>query len=211
MRDLPDWAERCENMPIADHHHLTGTQSFMQDNGFDTVQASRELWPFLDLILVGTARPKFDKAPPLNGLDVWRRVVCPLAPKSVARRVDLHTDLPNPKPARKLSELMDAIESWEKLRDRYYEMGWQTVQSDEQSVILLKMLPPDTPATMVLALEECTDFDALEKNLEKQIDWFVDYPASGNPRVQLVDGQAPVEQQQDVPPLPLPLRKRSWA
>ena len=73
--------------------------------------------------MVGTARPKFDKAPPLNGFDVWRRVVCLLAPKSVARRVELHTDLHNPKPARKLSELMDAIESWEKLRDRYYEMG----------------------------------------------------------------------------------------
>ena len=69
-------------------------------------------------------------------------------------------------------------------------------------VILLKMLPPDTPATIGTALEECTDFDALNKNLKKHIDWFVDHPVSGNPRVQRVDGQAPVEQQQEVPPPP---------
>ena len=55
------------------------------------------------------------------------------------------------------------------------------MQSDEQCVILLKMLPPDTPSTMVMALEECQDFDALKKKLEKQIDWFVDHPVSGNP------------------------------
>ena len=46
-----------------------------------------------------------------------------MAPKSVAKRVDLHTDLHNPKAARKFSELMDTIESWEKLLDRLYEMG----------------------------------------------------------------------------------------
>ena len=82
---------------------------------------------------------------------------------------------------------MDANEPWEKLRDRHYEMGGQTVQSDGQCVILLKMLPPDAPATMVMALQECTEFDALKKKLAKQIDWFVGHPVS-----------------------PLPLRKRSW-
>ena len=43
MRDLLDWAVRFEKMPIQEHH-LLGTQSFMQDNGLDTLQASRELW-----------------------------------------------------------------------------------------------------------------------------------------------------------------------
>ena len=42
------------------------------------------------------------------------------------------------------------VEAWEKLRDRYYEMGGQKVQSDEQCVILLKMLPSDTPASMIM-------------------------------------------------------------
>ena len=122
MRDLLDWAVRFNKMRI-EEHHLLGTQHLMQDSGFDTLQASRELWAFLNLNLVGTAHAKFDKAPPLNGFDVWRRVVSPMAPKSVARRVDLHTELHNPKAARTLSELMDTIESWENLRDRYYEMG----------------------------------------------------------------------------------------
>ena len=118
MLDLLDWAVMFDKMPI-EEHHLLGTQSFIQDSGLDTLQASRELWVFPNLNLVGTARVEFDKAPPpLSGFDVWRRVVSPLAPKIAARRVDLHTDLHNPKAARKLSELRDSIESWEKVRDR---------------------------------------------------------------------------------------------
>ena len=35
MRDLVDWAERFEQMPI-EEYHLLGTQSFMQDNGRNT-------------------------------------------------------------------------------------------------------------------------------------------------------------------------------
>ena len=170
MRDLPDWAVRFDKMPIDEHHRL-GTQSFMQGSGLDTLQASRELWALLNFNLVGTARAKFDKAPPLNGFDVWRRVVSPMAPKSVARRVDLHTELHNPKAARKVSELMDTIESREKLRDRYYEMGGQTVQSDEQCVILLKMLPPDTPAAMIMSLEECQDVEQLKKDTEHTLNF----------------------------------------
>ena len=79
----------------------------MQDTGFDTIQASQELWAFLNLNLVGSARAKFDKAPRLNSFDVCRRVVCPMAPKSVARRVDLHTDLHNPARAKRLADLID--------------------------------------------------------------------------------------------------------
>ena len=125
-----------------------------------------------------------------------------MAPKCAARRVDLHTSLHMSLAAKKLSELMEAIESREKLRDRYYEMGGQTVQGDEHCVIMLKMLPPDTPATMVMALEECTNFDALKAKLEKQIDWFIDHPVTGMPRVQLVDGQAtmPASEQTLEPP-----------
>ena len=120
--DLLDWAEKFEKMCI-EEQHLLGNQGFMQDIGFNAIQA----------------RPKFDNAPRLNGFVVWRSVVCPMAPKRVARRADLHTALHIPPPAKKLSKLMEAIESWEKLRDRYYEMGGQTVQGDEQCAILLKM------------------------------------------------------------------------
>ena len=79
-------------------------------------------------------------------------------------------------------------------------MGGQEVQGDGQCVILLKMLPPDTPASMVMVLEDDTDFEALKAKLEKQVDWLLDHPVSGNPRVQLVDGQD--EEQQ--PPEPEP-------
>ena len=71
MRDLLGWAVRFDKMPI-EEHHLLGTQDLMQDSGFDTLQASRELWAFLNLNLVGTARAKFDKAPP-----EWLRRLAP--------------------------------------------------------------------------------------------------------------------------------------
>ena len=61
MLDLLDWAEKFEKMPI-EEHHLLGTQGFTQDIGFNAIQASRELWAFLNLSLVGTARSKFDKS-----------------------------------------------------------------------------------------------------------------------------------------------------
>ena len=198
MVDLLDWAERFEKTPIEEHHlKAVASSDLMQDSGFDTIQASQELWAFLNLNLVGSARAKFDKAPRLNGFDVWRRVVCPMAPKSVARRVDLHTDLHNPARAKRLADLIETVEAWEKLRDRYYEMGGQEVQSDEQCVILLKMLPSDTPASMIMVLEDFTNYEALKAKLEKQVDWLLDHPVSGNPRVQLVDGQqGQVEEQQ---------------
>ncbi len=117
MVDLLDWAERFEKTSIEEHHlKSVGNSDLMQDAGLDTIQASQELWAFLNLNLVGSARAKFDKAPRLNGFDVWRRVVCPMAPKSVARRVDLHTDLHNPARAKKLSDLIETVEAWERLR-----------------------------------------------------------------------------------------------
>ena len=68
-------------------------------------------------------------------------------------------------------------------------MGGQEVQCGEQFVIVLKMLTPDTPASMVIVLEDYSDFDARRAKLEKQVDWLLDHPVSGNPRVHLVDGQ----------------------
>ena len=69
---------------------------------------------------------------------------------------------------------------------------------------MLKMLPPDTPATMVMALDECTNFGALKAKLEKQIDLFTEHPVTRNPRIQLVDGQGPVPVEQQVEPPPPP-------
>ena len=60
MRDMLDWAVRFEKKPIEEQHFL-GTQSFMQDNGLDTLQASRELWAFLNLNLVGSAVPSLTR------------------------------------------------------------------------------------------------------------------------------------------------------
>ena len=51
------------------------------------------------------------------------------------------------------------------------------------------MLPLDTPFSLAIVLEEYIDAAALKTQTEKQVDCFMDHPVSGQPRVQLVDGQ----------------------
>ena len=65
----------------------------MIDSGFDPKKASKDLWAWLNLNvgLTGNARAKLKAAKVLSGLDVWRRIVAPLKPKSVSKRVELHT------------------------------------------------------------------------------------------------------------------------
>ena len=70
----------------------------MHDSGFSAARASAALWSFLNLNvgLQGDARTKFDQAKELHGLDVWRRIVVPIEPKTTARRVAMHTDIHGP-------------------------------------------------------------------------------------------------------------------
>ena len=63
----------------------------------------------------------------------------PMAPRTVSRRVDMHGDVHNPPKAKRLGELVDAIETWDKLHEKYQEMGGQEVVPDEQCVIILRM------------------------------------------------------------------------
>ena len=62
MVDLLDWAERFEKTPIEEHHlKAVASSDLMQDSGFDTIQASQELWAFLNLNLVGRPGPSLTK------------------------------------------------------------------------------------------------------------------------------------------------------
>ena len=55
----------------------------MTDSGVDPIQASHKLWAFLNLNLPASCtkvRNLFDKAKELQGFDVWRRIMVPMAP-----------------------------------------------------------------------------------------------------------------------------------
>ena len=124
MKNMLNWAESFQKQVISFQNVAdlrSGGQ--MTDTGFDPVRASAELWAFLNLNLTGSAKNKFDKAEELNGLDVWRRVVVPIAPPTVVKRIEMHGVIHQPGKAKKLSELVDFIEAWEKLLEKYYEMG----------------------------------------------------------------------------------------
>ena len=163
----------------------------MHDSGFSAARASAALWSFLNLNvgLQGDARTKFDQAKELHGLDVWRRIVVPIEPKTTARRVAMHTDIHGPARAKKISETIDHIGLWEKELERYYEMGGQVIPEEEKVVILLKMLPSDTPGWMVQALEDMNEYESMKSRLDKNITFMSDHSGSHNMRVNLVSGE----------------------
>ena len=97
----------------------------MADTGFSAARASNLLWTFLNFNvgLEGEARTRFEQAEELNGLDVWRRIVVPIEPKTLARRVAMHKGIHAPAQAKKLPETIGHVELWEKELEAYYLMG----------------------------------------------------------------------------------------
>ena len=69
----------------------------------------------------------------------------PIPPRTVSRLVDMHGDVHNPPKTKRLGDLVDATEAWDKLHEKYQEMGGMEVAPDEQCVFILRMLLADTP------------------------------------------------------------------
>ena len=86
VQQLLLWAESFQNRTITfmDIQALAQEQSYMEDIGFDPMRASSELGSFLNLNVAGIGRNRFYAAQELNGLGVWRRIVVPMAPRTVA-------------------------------------------------------------------------------------------------------------------------------
>jgi hypothetical protein len=111
-----------------------------------------------------------------------------MAPRTVSRRVDMHGDVHNPPKAKRLGELVDAIESWDKLHEKYQEMGGQEVVPDEQCVIILRMLPSDTPPSLVMSLQGITDVTTLKETIERQVEFLEEHKGSHG-KVQMVEDE----------------------
>ena len=69
------------------------------------------------------ARRIFDSVTPLDGFEVWRRLVGPMAPRTLHRRHDLYTKVHSTGAARSLAGVEVGIEVWETDLDRYIECG----------------------------------------------------------------------------------------
>ena len=105
----------------------------------------------------------------MNGLDVWRRIVAPLKPKTVAKRVELHTEVHAPPRCKSIGELPEHLEAWQRQIDEFILMGGTDIPDEEKCVIVLKQLPPDTPASMAMALEDFKHYEDLKEKIDKQV------------------------------------------
>ena len=125
MRQLLLWVESFQKRTITfmDIQALAQEQSYMEDIGFDLMRVCSELWSLLNLNVTGNGRNKSDAAQELNGLDVWRRIVVPMAPRTVARRVEMYTSIRSPGRCKHLGEMADHLEAWERKIDEFVVMG----------------------------------------------------------------------------------------
>ena len=68
-------------------------------------------------------------------------------------------------------------------------MGGMEVSSDKQCVIILRMLPLDTPPSLVMSLQDITKVTELKEKIEKQVDLLEEHKGSHNLKVQMVQDE----------------------
>ena len=91
------WAESHGHKELSSADVRACAESLCLDA--DPIQVSQGLWSWLQMPLLGTGIPEvdFNNAPTLNGLEVWRRLSVPSAPRSLAKRYALRDQINNPK------------------------------------------------------------------------------------------------------------------
>ena len=92
--------------------------------------------------------------------------------ETVVKRSELLGKVHSTSPCYIFSEVMDAIETWESLRDDFYECGGQQLHDEDQCTNIMEILPPDpeTPSTLLAALEGYVgDPEGLKQKIDKQI------------------------------------------
>ena len=194
MENVLKWGEKWAKTTIPEDKVVELRQSFCHGDGFDPVQADRDLWSFLNLNVTGTKiEGKFRTVKRLRWFEAWRVIVSPIEPKTLTKLRELHRLVHHPAQCKKLSEIEQAIIDWEKNRDDYYACGGQTVEEAEQCTIILDLMPADTPSTLMMALEDYEgDFTELKKKIDKQITFLTDHAKSHSGRINIADERTPL-------------------
>ena len=159
MRITPSVLEACRGNP--------------QIGNVDMHRLSREMWSFLNLNIVGDgakeARRIFDSVPTLDGMEVWRRIVGPLAPRTLHRQHDLYSSVHRPAQARSLAGVTAAIEVWELDLQKYTECGGVSPRDAEKIIIAMTILPGTTPASLLLSLRKAVQYDVWKREINEQL------------------------------------------
>ena len=136
---LLDWA--------VDHRHQAISQSDVKQCGpcldADPVQVSQRMWGWLQMPLLNSGTPEltYNNAEVLNGLEVWRSLVVPVEPRSVAQRFALRDKVQNPQKCTSFAEVMVSFKVWEKVLVEFVKAGGAAPPDEERRHALLKMLP----------------------------------------------------------------------
>ena len=168
------WAESAQATEIT-HGHI----GWLSQSGFCADQEphrlSRDLWGYLNLCLSGKQKLTFNNVPKGNGFEAWRRIVVPIAPRSEARLHEMHGDVHRPAPSKRLADVLGDIDRWEGMLVEFYRCGGAKLHDKTKVIVAMKMLPPNTPASLKMALKGIHCFETFKDELRQNIKFLEDF------------------------------------
>jgi hypothetical protein len=129
------------------HQNISFTQTEVKNCGLcldaDPVQVSQRIWSWLQIPLLGTGTTEvdFNNTETLNGLEVWRKLSVPAAPRSQARRFALRDRVQQTKQCTTFAGVLEQLVEWKNLLTEYVLAGAQMPSDEDRRHSLLKMLP----------------------------------------------------------------------
>ena len=140
----------------------------------DVMELSQKIWAWLQLNLQGVDNMQnlFDNVEPLNGAELWRKLVVPINLRSPEQRHILHGKVRNPAKARKFEGVIEKIEDWESDMRKFADAKGKPMDEEDQIIITLSMLPPEVPFSLVSELRKIPSFAELKARLEQEVEYF---------------------------------------
>ena len=145
MRVFLEWIEIHADIEITEDK----VRAFPSGNNgplivnIDLVEASNQMWAYLNMNLQGSVTEVFHNVEMLKGAEAWRRIVGPISNHGEARRKALRWRAWNPRAATKASDSTNCLEAWE-TDWRHFTEAWGDQISDEtRRGLLIDILPGD--------------------------------------------------------------------
>ena len=127
------------------------------------------------MALTGKQKLAFNNVPQGNGFEAWRRLVAPIVPRSEARLHDMHGDVNKPAVSHRLTDVMDDVDKWEGQLLEYYKCDGDALSDKTKKIVVLKMLPPNTPSSLKMELKGIQDFETFRDGLRNNIKYLQDF------------------------------------
>ena len=136
----------------------------------------------------GTTEVDFNNTETLNGLEVWRKLSVPAAPRSQARRFALRDRVQQTKQCTTFAGVLEQLVEWKNLLTEYVLAGAQMPSDEDRRHSLLKMLPGTLSLEMRGKAHANMTFDDLEEWFRAQDEFAQDY---GPKSVHVAEREAP--------------------